>query len=79
MQLGDRVRNARINAGMTQYDLARLLNCSIKTINRIEHNNRELTINEISIINNALGTDVIGLEKKGKEQLQDEDCNAKSK
>ena len=59
MLVGEKIRNARVHVGMTQSDLADKLKCSEKTISRIEHNKKELTLEEVKHINEIFGIDLL--------------------
>lgn len=59
MLIGEKIRNARVHVGMTQSDLADKLKCSEKTISRIEHNKKELTLEEVKHINEIFGIDLL--------------------
>ncbi len=59
MLVGEKVRKARISAGVTQSELANILKCSVKTINRIEHDKKDLTLEDVDRINKFLGVDLL--------------------
>lgn len=59
MLIGEKIREARVGAGMTQAELANVLKCSVKTINRIEHNKKEITVEEIKTLNRLFDVDFL--------------------
>lgn len=54
-QIGHRIREARINASMTQSDLGRELGCSSQQVHKYERGSNRVSAGTLFIIAQALG------------------------
>ena len=70
MNISQKIKDIRKSKGLTQRDLAKIMNTGQPNINYLESRDKELTINQIEQISEALGVSVKELLFDEKEEEQ---------
>ncbi len=70
VEIGTRIRNARLDRQMTQHELAETLSTSQSAVHRIESGQQNLTLEMIERISAALDTDIIQVGDTGHQHLR---------
>ncbi len=74
MQIGDKLKLARENKGLSREHLASIANMDVRTYEKVENNKRDLKISELEKFSNALEISLPEL-LFGEPRLVFENCN----